>query len=71
MTISVKFASKIDPRVLQELRLYAKESGRSIASLVTEAISEHLKRVRVRPAFRRALDEVVDEHDELLKRLAR
>jgi hypothetical protein len=71
MTPLVKFSSKIDPRVLKELRVYAKESGRSISVLVTEAVAEHLRRVRVRPAFRGALDQVISEHDELLKRLAR
>lgn len=71
MTPLVKFSSKIDPRVLKELRVYAKESGRSISVLVTEAVAEHLRRVRIRPAFHRALDQVISEHDELLKRLAR
>lgn len=67
----VKFSSKLDEAVLEELRGYAKESGRSIASVLTEAVEEYLARARVRPAFRSAVEEVLEEHDELLERLAR
>jgi len=71
MSEMVKFGSKLDETVLEELRAYAKSSGRSMASLLTEAVEEYLGRVRIRPAFRAATDEVLDEHEELLKRLAR
>lgn len=67
----VKFSSKLDEAVLSELREYAQDSGRSIASVLTEAVEEYLQRAKVRPAFRAAVDEVLDEHDELLSRLAR
>lgn len=67
----VKFSSKIESSVLKELRSFAQESKRSISDLLTEAVSSHLQDIRVRPAFRRAMTEVLDENDELLKRLAR
>ena len=66
-----KFATQIDGQVLEEVRAAARETGQSISKLVQDALVEHLRRVRVRPAFRDAMDEVVDEHAELLKRLAR
>lgn len=66
-----KFATQIDEDVLKELKAYTKESDRSISSVVSEAVAEYLGRVRVRPAFRKAMHEVLDDHAELLKRLAK
>lgn len=67
----VKFATQVDSKVLRELRRVSKETDVSISKLVTEAIAHHLERVKVRPAFRQAAEEVVKEHSELLQRLAR
>ena len=67
----VKFASLVEAKVLKDLRAYATESDRSISSLVSEALAEYMARVKVRPAFRTAMEEVIGEHEDLLKRLAR
>ena len=67
----VKFATQIEEAVLGELRQAATETGQSISKIVNDAVAEHLSRLRVRPAFREAMDEVLDEHDELLNRLAK
>lgn len=66
-----KFATQIDEKVLKELKSYAKESERSISSVVTEAVDEYLKRAQLRPAFRSAMEEVLADHAELLKRLGK
>ena len=66
-----KFATQIDVTTLEELRAYAKSTGRSISGVVTEAVGEYLNRVSVRPAFRSAMDEVLEDHAELLNRLAK
>ena len=66
-----KFATQIDEHVLREVRAVAKETGQTISKLVEDALVEHLRRVRVRPAFRDAMDEVLSEHAELLDRLAK
>jgi hypothetical protein len=66
----VKFSTQVDAEVLRELRAVAEETGQSISTLVTEALAAHLQRVRVRPAFRNAMEEVMDEHAEVLRRLA-
>lgn len=66
-----KFASQMDGELLRSLREHAESSGRSISALLDEAVREYLERIRVRPAFRSAMDEVLAEHDELLARLAR
>lgn len=67
----IKFSSKIRPEVLEKARAYAAEEGRTLASVVDEAVAQYLERVRVRPAFVSAAEEVMDRHAELLERLAR
>lgn len=66
-----KFATQIDEKVLKDLKSYTNETGRSISSIVTEAVAEYLQRSKLRPAFRSAMDEILDDHQELLKRLAK
>jgi len=66
-----KFATQIDEKALEQLRAYSKSTGRSISSVVSEAVAEYLKRASVRPAFRDATSEVLEDHAELLDRLAK
>lgn len=66
-----KFATQIDEKVLKDLKSFVSQTDRSISSVVTEAVAEYLHRVKVRPAFRKAMDEILDEHSELLERLAK
>jgi len=66
-----KFATQIDERVLKDLKAFADQADRSISGVVTEAVEEYLQRLRLRPAFRKAMDEVLREHSELLQRLAK
>jgi hypothetical protein len=66
-----KFATQIDEKVLKDLRSYVSEADRSISSVVSEAVAEYQQRVKLRLAFRSAMDEVLDSHEELLKRLAK
>lgn len=66
-----KFATQIDEKVLKDLKSYTIETDRSISSVVTEAVAEYLQRSKLRPAFRNAMNEVLDDHEELLKRLAK
>jgi len=66
-----KFATQIDEKVLKDLKSYIKQSNRSISSVVNEAIAEYLRRAKLRPAFRSAMDEVLAEHAQLLQRLGK
>ncbi len=66
-----KFATQIDEKVLKELKEYVKQTDRSISNVVSSAVAEYLHRSKLRPAFRDAMDEVLDDHAELLKRLAK
>jgi hypothetical protein len=68
---ATKFATQLDEAVLRRLRRYAREQGRSISRIVNEAVAAYLDRAEVRPAFRRAVEDVLDENRELLERLAR
>jgi hypothetical protein len=71
MAEMVKFSSKMEREALEALRAHAHEEGRTLASLLTEAVRDYLARKRVRPAFREAAEAVLQEHDELLARLAK
>ena len=67
----VKFATQVDFKVLKELRSFAKESEKSISKIVTDAISEYLNKARLRPAFKNAMTDVLEENKELLEKLAK
>lgn len=71
MQALVKFSSKIDSKALKRLRELSHSSGRTICDLLSEAVIEYLERVHVRPAFRSAAKEVLEENKELLSRLAK
>jgi hypothetical protein len=66
-----KFATQIDEKVLKDLKSYVHQADRSISSVVNEAVAEYLQRSKLRPAFRNAMDEILNDHQELLKRLAK
>jgi hypothetical protein len=66
-----KFATQIDQEVLNELKKYVEESDRSISGVITEAVADFLQKVRVRPMFRSAMEDVLNENAELLTRLAK
>lgn len=66
-----KFATQIDEKVLKDLKAYAKESDRSISRVVSDAVREYIAKAQVRPSFRSAMDDVLEDHSELLRRLAK
>jgi hypothetical protein len=66
-----KFATQIDEQVLSDLKKYVEETDRSISGVITEAVADFLHKVRVRPMFRSAMEDVLNENAELLKRLAK
>ena len=66
-----KFATQIDEKVLKDLKAFVQQNDRSISSVVNEAVAQYLHRSKLRPAFLEAMDNVLDEHAELLKRLAK
>lgn len=67
----VKFATKISEETLREIRAYATESKLTISSIVDQALSAHIQLVQIRPAFRSAVAQVIEQHSETLRRLAK
>ena len=68
---NIKISSKVDEIVWNELKVLAKERHQNVSGLLTEAISEYVRRKRVRPVVLQHLDESMDQNDELGKLLAR
>lgn len=71
MADAVKPSSEMRPELLEQLRRHAEASNRTLASVLDEAAEQYLARERVSPAFREATEHVLDEHADLLERLAR
>jgi predicted transcriptional regulator len=68
---TIKISSKVESAVWNEFRALANESHQNISGLLTEAISDYLRRRRVRPIVLDHLEDSMNENDELGKRLAR
>ena len=66
-----KFSSQMSKDTLEDLRAYAESSKKKISDILTEAVEAHLNQVQLRPAFRQAVEKVIDENEELLKNLAK
>ena len=66
-----KFATQISQEVFRDLQAYVSESNRKISDVVDEAIEAHLKTVRVRPAFRSAAEQIINQHSKSVRRLAK
>jgi len=68
---NIKISSKVDEAVWEELKALARENHQNVSGLLTEAISEYVRRRRVRPVVLNHLDDSMDQNDELGKLLAR
>jgi predicted transcriptional regulator len=68
---NIKISSKVDEAVWEELKALARERHQNVSGLLTEAISEYVRRKRVRPVVLNHLDDSMDQNDELGKLLAR
>ncbi|MDT8384072.1 MAG: hypothetical protein RRB22_06625 [Gammaproteobacteria bacterium] len=68
---SIKISSKVEEAVWDELKAVARESHQNVSGLLTEAISEYLRRRRVRPVVKSHLNNSIRENEELGKLLAK
>lgn len=66
----IKISSKVDEAVWNELRELAEESHQNISGLLTEAISEYVRRKRVRPDVLRHLGDSIAENETMGRLLA-
>ena len=67
---SIKISSKVDEAVWAELRQLSRDSHQNISGLLTEAISDYLKRRRVRPVVQDHLKDSIRDNETLGKLLA-
>ena len=68
---SIKISSKVEQAEWNALQDLAKESHQSISGLLTEAISDYVRKRRLRPAVMDHLEDSMRENEELGRRLAR
>jgi predicted transcriptional regulator len=67
---TIKISSKVEEAEWQALQALAKESHQSISGLLTEAISDYVRKRRLRPEVLIHLDESLAENDDLGRQLA-
>lgn len=67
---AIKISSKVDEVAWSELKELARESHQSISGMLTEAISDYLRRKRVRPVVLQHLEDSMTENEELGRLLA-
>lgn len=67
---TIKISSKVEEAAWNDLRALADESHRSISGLLTDAVTDYVRRKRVRPAVLSYLDASIAENEELGRRLA-
>jgi predicted transcriptional regulator len=67
---SIKISSKVEEAEWEALQSLAKESHQSISGLLTEAISDYVRKRRLRPVVMSHLEDSMNENEELGRRLA-
>ncbi len=67
---AIKISSKVEKEQWQALQELARESHQSISGLLTEAISDYVRKRRLRPIVLDHLEDSIAENEELGKRLA-
>ena len=68
---AIKISSKVDEEVWQSLRELAEESHQNISGLLTEAIRDYVRKRRIRPQVLEALEDSMNENEELGRLLAK
>ena len=67
---SIKISSKVEKAEWEALQSLAKESHQSISGLLTEAISDYVRKRRLRPVVLSHLEDSMKQNEELGRRLA-
>ncbi len=68
---SIKISSKVEQTEWTALQELARESHQSISGLLTEAISDYVRKRRLRPAVMDHLEDSIQDNEELGRRLAK
>lgn len=67
---TIKISSKVEENVWNDLKELANESHRNVSGLLTEAITDYVRRHRIRPEVLDHLEASVEENEELGRLLA-
>ena len=67
---AIKVSSKVDKKVWDELRTFARDTHQNVSGLLTEAIREYLQRRRIRPEVLQHLERSVKDNERLGQLLA-
>jgi len=67
---NIKISSKVEQSEWKALQDLARESHQSISGLLTEAISDYVRKRRLRPVVMDHLEESIMDNAELGQRLA-
>ena len=67
---AIKISSKVEEAAWQSLQALAKESHQSISGLLTEAITDYVRKRRLRPVVLEHLEASIAGNEELGRRLA-
>jgi len=67
---AIKISSKVEEAEWLALQALAKESHQSISGLLTEAISDYVRKRRLRPVVLTHLEESLEDNEDLGRRLA-
>lgn len=68
---SIKISSKVDEDAWNELKALASETHQNLSGLLTEAISDYVRRKRVRPEVLNHLESSMQENEQLGRLLAK
>lgn len=68
---TIKISSKVEESAWNDLKQLAQESHRNISGLLNEAISDYVRRHRVRPDVLKHLNDSIAENEELGHLLAK
>ena len=68
---AVKISSKVEESAWNELKALAEESHQNISGLLTEAITDYVRRRRLRPEVMRHLEDSIRDNEKLGRLLAR
>ncbi len=68
---TIKISSKVEEAVWNELKDAARESHQNVSGILTEAISDYLRRRRIRPVVKSHLQDALRENEELGRLLAK
>ena len=63
------FSSQMDEEVFNQLMELSKETNTEISCFLTEAVTDLINKKGLRPAYRNAATEIMDQFDDALRKI--